>query len=263
MPRMRKKKNLDARLLRCAAYQISDPRAMRGHWRDLFPAARQLWLELGCGKGRFTVETAARNPDVLFIAIERVADALVMSMERAMERELSNVFFICDDVANLPEFFAQGEVDLLYINFCDPWPSKKHAKRRLVHEGFLKSYRDLIPDGGQIHFKTDNKPLFAFALTQFPRAGYTLSEVTYDLHKNDPQVVMTDFEAVFHEQEVKIHRCVGTKTALPEPLGEEPPQSLLDYWNEDDPIPRGMDEQALLQRAKERREAREVKNAEP
>jgi tRNA (guanine-N7-)-methyltransferase len=254
---MRKKKNLDARLERCAAYLISDPREKRGHWRDLMPSARQLRLELGCGKGRFTVETAARNPDVLFIAIERVADALVMSMERAMERELSNVFFICDDAANLSEFFADGEIDLLYINFCDPWPSKKHAKRRLVHEGFLRSYRQLLPDGGQLHFKTDNKPLFQFSLTQFPRAGYELSEVTFDLHQDDPDVVMTDFEAVFHEQGTKINRCVGTKIALPEQLGEEPLQSLLDYWVEGEPIPRGMDEEALLQRVKEKKEAAE------
>ncbi len=255
MPRMRKKKNLDARLERCAAYQISDPRAMRGRWRELYPAARQLRLELGCGKGRFTVETAARNPDVLLIAIERVADALVMSMERAKERGLSNVFFIREDAANLSEFFAEGEVDLLYINFCDPWPSKKHAKRRLIHESFLKSYRDLLGDGGQIHFKTDNKPLFEFSLTQFPRGGYALSEVTFDLHRDDPDVVMTDFEAVFHEQGVRINRCVGTKAALPENPGEEPPQSLLDYWRQGEPIPRGMDEQALLQRAREKAEA--------
>jgi tRNA (guanine-N7-)-methyltransferase len=237
---------------KCAAYQVMDPRSLRGNWRSLMPEAKELRLELGCGKGRFTVETAARNPQALFIAIERVADALVMSMERAMERQLTNVFFVCDDAANLSEFFADGEIDLLYINFCDPWPSKKHAKRRLVHEGFLKSYRQLLPEGGQIHYKTDNQPLFRFALTQFPRAGYDLSEVTFDLHQDDPDVVMTDFEAVFHQEGVKINRCVGTKTALPQDPGEEPLQSLLDYWNLGEPIPRGMDEEALLQRQREK-----------
>ena len=149
-------------------------------------------------------------------------------------------------------------MDLLYINFCDPWPSKKHAKRRLVHEDFLTSYRALLPEGGQIHFKTDNKPLFEFSLTQFPRAGYELSQGTFDRHRDGPNVVMTDFEAVFHEQGVKINRCVGTKTALPEKTGEEPLQSLLDYWHEGEPIPRGMDEQALLQRVKEKKDAREA-----
>lgn len=257
MPRMRKKKNLDARMERCAALLETDGRALRGRWREeKMPAARQLRLELGCGKGRFTVETAAQNPEVLFVAIERVADALVMAMERAMEQGLTNVCFLCDDAANLSEFFAPGEVDLLYINFCDPWPAKKHAKRRLVHELFLKSYRELLPDGGEIHFKTDNKPLFAFSLTQFPRAGYRLEQVTNDLHQDIPDVVMTDFEAVFHAQGVKINRCVARKeAALPEQPGELPPQSLLDYWQEGDPIPRGMDEQALHQRVREREKA--------
>jgi tRNA (guanine-N7-)-methyltransferase len=198
------------------------------------------------------VETAARNPDVLFVAIERVADALVTSMERAKEMGLSNVVFLCDDAARLSDLFAPGEVDLIYINFCDPWPSKKHARRRLTYVDFLKSYRDLLPDGGQIHFKTDNKPLFQFSLTQFPRAGYGLSEVTYDLHQDDPDVVMTDFEAVFHEQGMKINRCVATKIALPEQLGPEPDLSLLDYWQEGEPVPRGMNLAALEERVREK-----------
>lgn len=257
MPRMRKKKNLDARMDRCAALLETDGRSLRGNWKNKkYPEARALHLELGCGKGRFTVETAARNPDVLFIAIERVADALVMAMERAMDRGLTNVCFLCDDAANLSEFFAPGEVDQLYINFCDPWPAKRHAKRRLIHEGFLKAYREQLPEGGQIHFKTDNKPLFEFSLTQFPRAGYSLSEVTFDLHRENPDVVMTDFEAVFHQQGTKINRCVAIKLAEPptEP-GPLPDQSLLDYWHEGDPIPRGMDEKAARQRAREKREA--------
>lgn len=248
MPRMRKKKNLEPRMEACAQWLEKDPCGRKGHWRDRMPEARQLRLELGCGKGRFTVETAARNPDVLFVAIERVADALVTAMERAKELELNNVVFICDDAARLSDMFDIGEVDFLYINFCDPWPSKKHAKRRLTYVDFLKSYRDLLPDGGQIHFKTDNKPLFQFSLTQFPRAGYELSQVTFDLHNDESDVVMTDFEAVFHAEGIKINRCVGTKIALPETLGEEPALSLLDYWQEGDHIPRGMDKFVLEHR---------------
>ena len=168
--------------------------------------------------------------------------------------------FICDDAALLSDWFAPGEIQRLYINFCDPWPSKKHAKRRLTFEAFLKSYRDILSPGGQIHFKTDNKPLFEFSLTQFPRAGYQLSEVTFDLHADDPEVIMTDFEAVFHEQGVKINRCVGTLAALPDPaeLGEEPALSLLSYWKEGDPIPRGLDkfveEWRIRQKAEEKKE---------
>ncbi len=254
MPRMRKKKNLDQRMAQCAAMMETNPTAQRGRWlAEKMPTARELRLELGCGKGRFTVDTAARHPDVLFIAIERVADALVMAMERAQARGLTNVCFLCEDAANLSEYFAPGEVDLLYINFCDPWPSKRHARRRLVHQEFLTAYREVLSDRGELHFKTDNKPLFLFSLTQLPRAGYATEQVTFDLHADDPDVVVTDFEAVFHEEGVKIHRCVGKKLpALPEHPGEEPLQSLLDYWELGDPVPRGMEEQALVQRIKER-----------
>ena len=130
----------------------------------------------------------------------------------------------------------------------------------MTFEAFLKSYRDILSPGGQIHFKTDNKPLFEFSLTQFPRAGYQLSEVTFDLHADDPEVIMTDFEAVFHEQGVKINRCVGTLAALPDPaeLGEEPALNLLSYWKEGDAIPRGLDkfveEWRIRQKAEEKEE---------
>ena len=243
--RMRKKKHLEPRMEACAAWQEKSPEQWKGRWKEKFPQAERICLELGCGKGRFTVQTAQREPNALFIAVERVPDALVMAMERAKEMALSNVIFICDDAAMLSDWFDPNEIDRLYVNFCDPWPSKKHAKRRLICEAFLKSYRDILQDGGEIHFKTDNRPLFEFSLTQFPRAGYALSEVTFDLHADDPDVIMTDFETVFHEQGVKINRCVGTKQALPDEAAiavmGEPALGLLDYWKEGDPIPRGLD----------------------
>ena len=139
--RMRRKKNLQARMERCAPWLIQDPAALRGNWRSLKADAQELRLELGCGKGRFTCQTAAAHPELLFVAVERVPDAMVMAMERAREMELGNVFFVDADAAKLAEFFAPGEVDLLYINFCDPWPSNRHAKRRLTHRDFLLSYR--------------------------------------------------------------------------------------------------------------------------
>ncbi|MFR1233483.1 MAG: tRNA (guanine(46)-N(7))-methyltransferase TrmB [Evtepia gabavorous] len=117
-----KKKNLVPRMERCAQWLISDPQALRGNWRSLLPGAKELRIELGCGKGRFTCQTAAAAPEVLFVAVERVPDAMVMAMERARDMELHNVFFIDADAANLPAFFAPDEVDLIYINFCDPWP---------------------------------------------------------------------------------------------------------------------------------------------
>lgn len=210
--RMRKKKNLIPRMERCAACHVQDGFSMRGRWRErLMPGARELRVELGCGKGRFTVETARQNPEVLFIAIEKVPDALVVAMERAMDLGLKNVFFVVGDAALLPDYFAPDEVDRVYINFCDPWPSNRHAKRRLTHRDFLNIYRQVLRTGGEIHFKTDNRPLFEFSLLEFPRAGYALSEVTRNLHENGPRGVMTDYEAKFFAQGLPIHRCVGTK----------------------------------------------------
>ncbi len=220
--RMRKKKNLVPRMGRCEAVHVKDGFSMRGHWRDLMPQAREVWIELGCGKGRFTAETAAENPDVLLIAIERVADAQVVAMERAVAEGLTNVFFVVGDAAALPELFAPDEADRIFVNFCDPWPSKRHAKRRLTHRGFLQTYRKVLREGGEIHFKTDNAPLFAFSLEEFPAVGFALSEVTHDLHAQGVRGVMTDYEAKFHGQGLPIHRCVGTKIPWTPPAEPEP-----------------------------------------
>lgn len=212
--RMRKKPNLIPRMEACSALWVREPEELRGSWRSLKPDAALVRLELGCGKGRFTAETARQNPDILFIAIEKVPDAMVVAMERAMELELKNVFFVVGDAALLPDYFGPDEVDLIYINFCDPWPPKGQAKRRLTHRGFLTLYRKVLKSGGQIHFKTDNQPLFEFSVLEFPEAGYQLSEVTRDLHASGPQGVMTDYEAKFYGEGLPINRCVGTLIPL-------------------------------------------------
>ena len=178
--RMRKKPNLPARMERCAAMLITDPASMRGRWRELFPSAREVRLEIGCGKGRFSAETAEQNPDVLYIALERVPDAMIIAMERCQAKGLTNTFFIDGDAALLRDYFAPGETDLIYLNFCD---------------------------------------LFEWSLFQFPKAGFALSEVTRDLHANGVQGVMTDYEEKFHLLGTPINRCVGTKEAMdPEPV---------------------------------------------
>ena len=216
--RMRKKPNLQPRMERCADILVQDPAAMKGHWRVLKPDATQLWLEIGCGKGRFTAQTAAANPDVLYIAIERVPDAMVIAMERCKEMGLTNVFFVDGDAALLRDYFAPDELDRLFINFCDPWPSHKHARRRLTHVNFLVLYRGILKVGGQIHFKSDNKDLYEYSLFQFPKAGYELSEVTRNLHEHGICGIMTDYEEKFHNMGTPINRCVGTKLAMdPEP----------------------------------------------
>ena len=214
--RMRKKKNLLPRMDACGALLVRDPAMERGRWRERKPGAVRLRLELGCGKGRFTAETAAAHPDDLYVAVERVPDAMVIAMERCRALGLTNVFFIDGDAAALDRYFAPGEVDLIYINFCDPWPSVKHSRRRLTHVDLLRGYRRVLKEGGQIHFKTDNHDLFEWSLFQFPKVGFALSQVTRDLHEHGVQGVMTDYEEKFHAMGTPINRCVGTMEALPE-----------------------------------------------
>ena len=229
--RMRKKKNLAFRMEACAELWVKDPAGEWGRWRARKPDAHRLRLELGCGKGRFTAETAAAHPEDLYVAVERVPDAMVIAMERCRALGLTNVFFIDGDAAALEEYFAPGEVDLLYINFCDPWPSVKHSRRRLTHEGFLRGYRRVLREGGQIHFKTDNRALFDWSQFQFPKAGFALSQVTRDLHGDGVQGIMTDYEEKFHALGVPINRCVATMEALPDVPLEEGLRRRLPRWD--------------------------------
>lgn len=207
--RMRKKPNLIPRMERCASVQIKEPEAFQGRWLQEFPQYRSLFVELGCGKGRFTAETAVTIPDTLLVGVEKVPDAMVVGMERVFNAGIENVRFMDRDVQNLPAIFGEHEIDRIYINFCDPWPTKRHAKRRLTSGGFLEIYKGVLKNGGEIHFKTDNSPLFEYSLEEFESHGFTLSEVTRNLHENGPVGIMTDYEAKFHEQGVHINRCVA------------------------------------------------------
>jgi tRNA (guanine-N7-)-methyltransferase len=209
--RMRKKPNLIPRMERCARAQIKNPGDYIGRWSEAFPGYEKLHLELGCGKGRFTAETAALNPDTFFVAVERVADAMVVGMERVFEAGLDNVRFIETDVSNMPSVFAGGEVGRIYINFCDPWPKKRDAKHRLTSPAFLNIYRSILEDNGEIHFKTDNNGLFEYSLEQFAANGFEVTHVTRDLHENGPNGVMTDYESRFYDLGQKINRCVAIK----------------------------------------------------
>ena len=191
----------------CSDIWIRNPEELRGKWHTLYPEAREIRLEVGCGKGKFTAETAAAEPDILLIAMERVPEAMVMAMEKVKNMGLHNVFFIGEDVARAAELFAPVEVDLLYINFCDPWPHKKHAPRRLTHQGFLELYKKILKPGAEIHFKTDNASLFDFSLEQFQLSGYQLKNVTHDLHKDGPVGIMTGYEEKFYGLGTPICRC--------------------------------------------------------
>lgn len=211
--RIRKKPNLIPRMERCSEVQIREPADLRGAWLAGHPDCNELWLELGCGKGRFTADMAQLNRDKLIVAVEKVPDAMVMAMERAHNKGLENVYFIDTDAVSLPVIFEVGEVDRIFINFCDPWPRKHDAKRRLTSPGFLDIYKSILKSGGEIHFKTDNSPLFEYSIETFETAGWTLSEVSRDLHAEGPLGIMTDYEAKFFEQGVPINRLVAKKGA--------------------------------------------------
>ena len=220
--RMRNKKNLIPRMEKCAAVQVFEPSSLKGRWLSLMPACGEVWAEMGCGKGRFTAETAKANPDALLVALEKVPNAMVTAMERVCAEEIPNVRFIDTDVANLREIFDPGEISVIYINFPDPWPRKKEIKHRLTAPKFLAMYWDLLPVGGRIEYKTDQAWLFEWSLEQFGLMGFSLSEVTRDLHRDGICGVMTNYEARFHEEGVPICRCVAVKTedrpaVLPEP----------------------------------------------
>ena len=222
--RMRRRNNLEPRMNACESVWIHEPEALRGNWRSLMPGCRELRVEVGCGKGKFTVETAAAEPDVLLIAIERVPDALVLAMESAIRMGLKNVFFVSLDAANIDAFFADDEIDLLYINFCDPWPRKKNAKRRLTYHTFLEKYKKVLKLGGQIHFKTDNAKLFDWSLPEMESCFLKLRNVTHDLHANGPVGIMTGYEEKFYGMGTPINRVeavVVTKQPRPEDPKDE------------------------------------------
>ena len=225
--RMRKMKNLEPRMERCAAYRIAEPQEKKGQWRSLKPDCTALWVEVGCGKGKFTAETAQANPDVLLIAVERCREAMVVAMEKARDMGLRNVFFIDMDVAEIENIFAPGEIDRLFINFPDPWPRKKNAKRRLTHRGFLDKYCRVVREGGEFHFKTDNAPLFAFSLEEFAACGLETKNVTDDLHKDGVLGIMTGYEEKFHALGAPIHRCevVCKPFVLPKEEKKEPEEA--------------------------------------
>ena len=205
--RMRRMKNLDSRMAATSAYRITNPETYQGKWRTLKEDCTALWVEVGCGKGKFTVETAQQNPDVLLVAVERCREAMVVAMEKAQAMHLTNVFFIDMDVANIEGIFEAQEIDRLFINFPDPWPRKKNAKRRLTHRSFLDKYCRTVRLGGEIHFKTDNAPLFEYSLEEFAVCGLQVNNLTRNLHEHGIVGIMTGYEEKFHSLGTPINRC--------------------------------------------------------
>lgn len=205
--RMRKKKNLDARWERCARYLVESPEDMKGKWKEVFGNGNEIHLEIGCGKGGFITGMAKKYPDVNFIAVEKVRDVMVMAMEKASAAELENVVFMDMDAEKIEDVFEKGEVSRIYLNFSDPWKKNKQAKRRLTHKRFLDRYKNVLPEGGYVWFKTDNRALFEFSLNSFAEEDFKMRNISLDLHNSKfEDNVMTEYETRFSEMGMPIYR---------------------------------------------------------
>lgn len=193
-------------------YMVKDVFENKGKWKDYFNNDNPIYVEIGCGKGRFTIQNAVNNPNINYIAIERQPSVIAVAA-RAVPKGTKNLALICGNVMNLLDYFESGEIKRLYINFCDPWPKKRWAKRRLTHRGFLEKYKTLFNGSGEIFFKTDNKGLFEFSLNEFCGNNWRLSNISLDLHKSDFEGnIMTEYEEKFSSKGMPIYRCEAAWT---------------------------------------------------
>lgn len=183
-----------------SSYVIQEPRKWQGRWRELFQNENPIRIEIGMGKGKFLYTLAGANPDINYIGIEKYSSVLLRAIQKMEEEELPNLRFIRMDAEELTEVFGEGEVDRIYLNFSDPWPKDRHAKRRLPSRQFLERYDKVLKPAGRLEFKTDNRALFDFAIDELPEAGWKTEAVTYDLHHEKELLlgnIMTEYEEKF------------------------------------------------------------------
>lgn len=214
--RPRNKKHLEERFEKCSSIVVADPAIMKGNWRSAFLSVEEekkpLHLEIGCGKGAFVTGMAQKNPDVSFVAMECVKNVIVTAMEKVVAADYKNIIFINNNADFLCEYFAEGEVDRIYLNFSDPWPRNKHAKYRLTYKTYLEKYAKILAPGGCIVQKTDNRGLFDFSVESFTENGWRLENVSYNLHSDETPAeilsanVITEYENRFMELGQPIHR---------------------------------------------------------
>ena len=213
MTRMRTKRNIPQRMERCHERWFDAPMLNKGSWRQAcgFSDDTPIWLEIGCGKGKFCTEMALRHPEVLYIAMERDQSVTLAAVEKAHAMELPNLFFIRGDAGLIENYFAEDEIDRIFLNFSDPWTRQNKPKRRLTYRAFLEKYKFMMKKGGAIEFKTDNDELFDFSLGEFKECGFTLADETRDLHKSpyDEENIRTEFEQKFADQGITIKRVVA------------------------------------------------------
>ena len=185
--RQRNIKNLEERLAANSAFLIEDSRACKGRWAEVFGNDNPIMLEIGCGKGKFIISHASDNPDVNYIAVEGQSSVVLRALEKAEEGKLSNLRIFIDFVHDLGDYFEEGELSGLYLNFSDPWPKARHANRRLTYRKNLENYRKVMKPDAAIEFKTDNEGLFEFSLEEIAAAGYNILEMTRDLHSPESE----------------------------------------------------------------------------
>ena len=197
--RQRKIKNIEERLNDFSALTINDPQHLKGKWKTVFNNDHPIYLEIGCGKGQFITTYAAKYPQWNFIAIEGHQSVVLRALEKATEMESSNIKFLLEYIKDIRDYFDRGELAGIFLNFSDPWPKDRHAKRRLTYGKRLLQYCDVIREGGAIQFKTDNESLFDFTLDQIETAGLKIMEISRDLHASEfaDANITTEYEDKF------------------------------------------------------------------
>ena len=214
--RLRKKPHTDEKLKNFSDFVMTADNLenIGGYWREKFGGdiSRKLYVELGTGKGDFIAQSAEKYPQINFLGLEVEPTVVLAAARKVHEKNLSNVKLAIFDINHVDEIFICGEVDRFYINFCDPWPKKRHAKRRLTYVKFLDMYKKILTADGEIHFKTDNRALFDFSLEQFDAAGWKVRDVTFDLHADEPpENIRTEYENRFSALGVNINSCIAEK----------------------------------------------------
>lgn len=179
---------------------INEPKELKGKWNEEFGNNNPIRIEIGMGKGKFITQLAMENPDINYVGIEKYSSVLIRAIEKCEDIEIKNLRFIRMEAEYIQDVFEKDEVDRIYLNFSDPWPKDRHAKRRLTSRQFFERYNIILKKDGQVEFKTDNRPLFDFSVEEVKEAGWQLRAVTYDLH-NDAKLcegnVMTEYEERF------------------------------------------------------------------
>ena len=194
-------------------YVINDPKKFKENWNTVFENKNPIYIEIGMGKGKFIVTLAKQNPEINFIGIEKYSSVLLRAVQKLQEEEndLRNLRLICIDAKEIEDVFGKEEIKKLYLNFSDPWPKDRHAKRRLTSKEFLKRYESIIERNGLIEFKTDNTILFDFSLEEYKKSNWVLNAVSFDLH-NDASLnrnnVMTEYETKFSQMGNPIFKMI-------------------------------------------------------